>query len=522
MINNIDFKNNLNSFSSSIEYLCLLNSNFSQSNSNTITKQTNLSSITANELNINTKNNTHLKGSLIAAGYYKDNTKNSNNNLVFIDNKNLNLTTNTLTYENLSNTSYTKDSSLSVGLNYAIKESIVAKENKANDTKQINQIDNQANTTTKQTNQDINSKISSLNYSNNRNLSYNHSKTLATIGQGNLIVANTNISNLNKDELENLQSTNTNLSNSDNLTRLNRDTTKTNKDLYNTNISSNVDASVDMRMFNENGQNEIRKELEQIKKEINIIAFNIIYKDQFKEAKEVQGKFINKLVKLKETQPQKYNEVVNALNEYGKKLNNQDKLKIAPGLLAIPPILTWLTSYLNAPDVKEELKSGIPLENPALLAVGGGFVANVGTKTLSKIILGQEARTSIAAGFGGASIDAGFQIWGQIYDQMMDNGGYIDLSKVDLNYESILFSGVAGATTVPSMINSGKEIYQSGKAFVKKYNDFVNSRTINRKNKNLDGMLNHGGNIAKHLIFQEANKELENTVKSSILGNTNE
>ncbi|ASM36878.1 filamentous hemeagglutinin family protein [Campylobacter sputorum bv. faecalis CCUG 20703] len=239
-----------------------INSNFSQSNSNTITKQTNLSSITANELNINTKNNTHLKGSLIAAGYYKDNTKNSNNNLVFIDNKNLNLTTNTLTYENLSNTSYTKDSSLSVGLNYAIKESIVAKENKANDTKQINQIDNQANTTTKQTNQDINSKISSLNYSNNRNLSYNHSKTLATIGQGNLIVANTNISNLNKDELENLQSTNTNLSNSDNLTRLNRDTTKTNKDLYNTNISSNVDATLDTRLLTENGREEIKRDYE--------------------------------------------------------------------------------------------------------------------------------------------------------------------------------------------------------------------------------------------------------------------
>ncbi|WP_228568960.1 hemagglutinin repeat-containing protein [Campylobacter sputorum] len=239
-----------------------INSNFSQSNSNTITKQTNLSSITANELNINTKNNTHLKGSLIAAGYYKDNTKNSNNNLVFIDNKNLNLTTNTLTYENLSNTSYTKDSSLSVGLNYAIKESIVAKENKANDTKQINQIDNQANTTTKQTNQDINSKISSLNYSNNRNLSYNHSKTLATIGQGNLIVANTNISNLNKDELENLQSTNTNLSNSDNLTRLNRDTTKTNKDLYNTSISSNVDATLDTRLLTENGREEIKRDYE--------------------------------------------------------------------------------------------------------------------------------------------------------------------------------------------------------------------------------------------------------------------
>ncbi|MBF6675322.1 hemagglutinin repeat-containing protein, partial [Campylobacter sputorum] len=197
-----------------------INSNFSQSNSNTITKQTNLSSITANELNINTKNNTHLKGSLIAAGYYKDNTKNSN--LVFIDNKNLNLTTNTLTYENLSNTSYTKGTDLSLSANYAIKNNTKEKENTTNN----NQQNSQSNTPTNQT-QDINSKISSASYSNNRNLSYSHSKTLATIGQGNLIVANTNISNLNKDELENLQSTNTNLLNSDDLTRLNRDTTKT-------------------------------------------------------------------------------------------------------------------------------------------------------------------------------------------------------------------------------------------------------------------------------------------------------
>ncbi|WP_033915508.1 hypothetical protein [Campylobacter sputorum] len=145
--------------------------------------------ITANELNINTKNNTHLKGSLIAAGYYKDNTKNSN--LVFIDNKNLNLTTNTLTYENLSNTSYTKGTDLSLSANYAIKNNTKEKENTTNN----NQQNSQSNTLTNQT-QDINSKISSTSYSNNRNLSYNHSKTLATIEQGNLIVANTNISKL--------------------------------------------------------------------------------------------------------------------------------------------------------------------------------------------------------------------------------------------------------------------------------------------------------------------------------------
>ncbi|WP_103630158.1 hemagglutinin repeat-containing protein [Campylobacter concisus] len=83
------------------------NANFSRSRSNTITKQTILSSITANELNVEVGKNTHLKGSLLAAGEYdKDNT--------FIDNHNLNLKTNTLSYENLSNTSYNKGSSLSI------------------------------------------------------------------------------------------------------------------------------------------------------------------------------------------------------------------------------------------------------------------------------------------------------------------------------------------------------------------------------------------------------------------------
>ncbi|WP_169764756.1 hemagglutinin repeat-containing protein, partial [Campylobacter mucosalis] len=137
--------------------LSSINSNFSQDRSNTINKQTTLSSITANNININTTNNTHLKGSLIAAGSFDENGN-------FIDNKNLNLTTNTLTYENLSNTSYTKGSNLSIGLNYAFKDN----QEKGQD-KDSNGKDNQP--------KDLNSKITSATYSNNRNLSYNHSKT---------------------------------------------------------------------------------------------------------------------------------------------------------------------------------------------------------------------------------------------------------------------------------------------------------------------------------------------------------
>ncbi|WP_459877825.1 hemagglutinin repeat-containing protein [Campylobacter concisus] len=192
------------------------NANFSRSRSNTITKQTVLSSITANELNVEVGKNTHLKGSLLAAGEYdKDNT--------FIDNHNLNLKTNTLSYENLSNTSYAKGTNFSIGANYILED----KNNK----------DSRSNNNQ----EDKFTGLKSIDLSNHRNLSYSLSKNLATLGSGNIEIAD-------KD-------------NSDDLTRLNRDTTKLTKDLVNTSISSNVDASMDLRVVTKSGQKEIAKEI---------------------------------------------------------------------------------------------------------------------------------------------------------------------------------------------------------------------------------------------------------------------
>ena len=191
------------------------NANFSRSSSNTITKQTVLSSITANELNVEVGKNTHLKGSLLAAGEYdKDNT--------FIDNHNLNLKTNTLSYENLSNTSYAKGTNFSIGANYILED----KNNK--DSKSNN---NQ---------EDKFTGLKTIDLSNHRNLSYTLSKNLATLGSGNIEIAD-------KD-------------NSDDLTRLNRDTTKLTKDLVNTSISSNVDGSMDLRVLTKSGQKDIKDE----------------------------------------------------------------------------------------------------------------------------------------------------------------------------------------------------------------------------------------------------------------------
>ena len=194
------------------------NANFSRSRSNTITKQTVLSSITANELNVEVGKNTHLKGSLLAAGEHdKDNT--------FIDNHNLNLKTNTLSYENLSNTSYNKGSSLSIGANYQVGKKDDSKASQSDQGKSGSSY----------------SGLKSINYSNQRNLSYTLSKNMATLGSGNIEIADKE--------------------NSDDLTRLNRDTTKLTKDLVNTSISSNVDGSMDLRVLTKSGQKDIAKEI---------------------------------------------------------------------------------------------------------------------------------------------------------------------------------------------------------------------------------------------------------------------
>ena len=206
---------NAKNFASGDRSLSSVGASISKSSSNTKIKQTNLSSITANELNVEVGKNTHLKGSLLAAGEYdKDNT--------FIDNHNLNLKTNTLSYENLSNTSYAKGTNFSIGANYILED----KNNK----------DSRSNNNQ----EDKFTGLKSIDLSNHRNLSYTLSKNLATLGSGNIEIAD-------KD-------------NSDDLTRLNRDTTKLTKDLVNTSISSNVDASMDLRVLTKSGQKDIKDE----------------------------------------------------------------------------------------------------------------------------------------------------------------------------------------------------------------------------------------------------------------------
>ena len=207
------------------------NANFSRSRSNTITKQTILSSITANELNVEVGKNTHLKGSLLASGNYDENNK-------FIDNHNLNLKTNTLSYENLSNTSYAKGTNFSIGANY-----LVGKKEVANFTQDDYRPQNMQNTL------DIakNEKANSRNNPNISNISLGTSnsvilsKTLATIGNGNLQIAN--------------------LDKSDDLERLNRNVKNIQKDIVNSQTGTFTNADIDIRLFSQNGREAIKHDL---------------------------------------------------------------------------------------------------------------------------------------------------------------------------------------------------------------------------------------------------------------------
>ncbi|MDR1008325.1 MAG: hemagglutinin repeat-containing protein, partial [Campylobacteraceae bacterium] len=91
------------------------NANYQTNSANYQEKQVILSSITGNKVNIETGGNTNLNGALIAAGYFDE-----NNN--FIDNGQLSLTTDTITYSSLSSTLYSNSNSFGMGTNTGFGE----------------------------------------------------------------------------------------------------------------------------------------------------------------------------------------------------------------------------------------------------------------------------------------------------------------------------------------------------------------------------------------------------------------
>ncbi|WP_180997323.1 hypothetical protein [Campylobacter concisus] len=155
----------------------------------------------------------------------------------------------------------------------------------------------------------------------------------------------------------------------------------------------------------------------------------------------------------------------------------------------------------------------IDMSGMFLGAGGGGFIANAGTKGLSRLILNQEAKTSVKAGLVGATIDTSLQVGTQIYDQAINNNGYVDFRDIDLNYPSIVFSAVAGSVAIPSVLKSYDSIKYSIGATKELKNQLKTAISPNKQQQINNKILEHEENIKAHLLFQITNTALRQGIK---------
>lgn len=195
-------------------------SGINASNGRTSSKETVVTSLTSNgSLDINVGGNTDIKGATIAALDEKGK-----------DSGQLNLTTDSFTYADLSNTRYSQDQSLGLNTRVGVNNG---------------ELDSTNNST-------------SLQYKNTSG--YDKSKTLATIGQGNLTIRDSE--------------------NTDNLSSLNRDTEHTEKDLFTVDRKQgDIDVTVDHRLLTEDGREAIANDVTTIKEKVGDIAFDLGAKD---------------------------------------------------------------------------------------------------------------------------------------------------------------------------------------------------------------------------------------------------
>ena len=187
-----------------------------------VSKSTNktvlISSFVTNESDIKVKGNTHLEGSVLASG-----TIDSNGNL--IDNNSLNLETKTITYKDLSNIKYEKSSSMNGSFS-------ISHSNKKDKNGEI--IKDKNGKTTKE------GSLSNLSIAASMGLNIEKTKTLATLGSGNITLTG---KNKQIDE------------------RLNRDVNNTKKELYKVDQTKGVKLVVDTRLLSEDGRKEIKKDV---------------------------------------------------------------------------------------------------------------------------------------------------------------------------------------------------------------------------------------------------------------------
>jgi len=194
-----------------------VNGGINSSSGDSRSRQTVLTTLTGENIVINTGGNTHVGGAVISAVDEEGN-----------DNGQLNLNTGTLTYANLSNTKYSNNKSFGIGTSVGSSSASDPKGNVNGD--------------------DISINSSTLSLTNNTN--YEKTKTLATIGSGDITVGDTD--------------------NSSDLERLNRDTDAVDKDLYSVERQQgSVDLTLDHRLLSEEGRAEIDAQVDQYGQNFN-------------------------------------------------------------------------------------------------------------------------------------------------------------------------------------------------------------------------------------------------------------
>jgi hypothetical protein len=211
------------------------------------TKQTVLTDIIGDTVNINVAKNTQLIGSTTAA-------KDANGK----DNGQLTIKTQTFDYADLSNTSFDRQRSAGISTSVGIGDKQLTKEQKAT---QVND-PNRNQTIDAKGEQEARLNTSNIAYSNNS--SYSKNKTLATLGQGTVTIADDDVTG------------------DDSTERLNRDTENTTKELYSIDRQQgNVDLTIDTRLLSVTGRDEIRQQIAELPANLEIIADSIL--DKFEQ-----------------------------------------------------------------------------------------------------------------------------------------------------------------------------------------------------------------------------------------------
>ncbi|MDB1125444.1 hemagglutinin repeat-containing protein [Vibrio algarum] len=179
-------------------------------------KDTLLTTLTSGgNANITVGGNTDLQGALIAT------VDNEGNDL-----GNLNLTTDTFTYADLSNTDYSQNQSMGINTSVGVNGG------------EIDATNNSTN----------------LQYKNESD--YSKGKNLATLGLGTVLINDTE--------------------NSDNITALNRDTLNTEKELFDVDRKQgDIDVTLDHRLLSEDGRKEIKEDIDNVGENIQIVAQNV-------------------------------------------------------------------------------------------------------------------------------------------------------------------------------------------------------------------------------------------------------